>query len=58
MDDIFEKMDMAAKEAEKELRELDRAAVKTVALWWKKWYLKAGHKRLGRLLLTYAREEK
>jgi len=22
--------------------------------WWKKWYLKAGHKRLGRRLLEHA----
>jgi len=56
--EILEKMDAAAREAEKELRELPEDAVRKVAAWWKKWYLKAGHKRLGRLLLTYAREER
>jgi hypothetical protein len=45
-------MDEAAKEAEKELLEhFDQWSARAVAKWWTKWYLKAGHKRLGRLLV-------
>lgn len=27
--------------------------VTSLANWWHKWYLKAGHKRLGRMLMEY-----
>jgi len=46
-----EAMDLAASEAEKELESLDKKAVEVVALWWQKWYMDAGHKRLGRILI-------
>lgn len=46
-----EAMDLAASEAEQELDQLDMEAVTVVADWWKKNYLKAGHKRLARILL-------
>jgi len=52
-----EPMDNAAAEAANELVKLDKAALVKVATWWKKWYLKAGHKRLGRLLLRYASDD-
>jgi hypothetical protein len=29
-----------------------------VAKWWAAWYLKAGHKRLGRLLVELAKQKK
>jgi hypothetical protein len=48
---LMEDMDGAAKEAGKELVKLDQAAVKVVRDWWKANYMKAGHKRLGRVLL-------
>lgn len=44
-------MDEAAKEAELDLSNLTEEAVRSMADWWAKWYLKAGHKRLGRLLV-------
>ena len=45
-------MDEAAKAAEKELLEcFDDWSARALAKWWAKWYLKAGHKRLGRLLV-------
>lgn len=50
------KMDMAADAAEQELRmklEQDKAlqeAIKVLASWWKKWFMTAGHKRLGRII--------
>lgn len=52
MDFDAEAMNHAATEAEKELDEFeDLVAVAKLADWWKKWYLTAGHKRLGRVLL-------
>jgi hypothetical protein len=53
--DVLAKMDAAAEEAERELVTLDRAAVEVVAAWWLKWYITAGHKRLGRLLVKIAK---
>jgi len=51
-----EDMDNAAKEAETELTEkMPGEAVTQVAEWFAKWYLKAGHKRLGRLLVKIAK---
>lgn len=49
-------MDMAADAAEQELRammEQDKAladAIRKIASWWKKNFMKAGHKRLGRII--------
>ena len=52
-----EDMDKAAKDAEKDLTEtLSGESVTGVAEWFAKWYLKAGHKRLGRLLVTIAKD--
>jgi hypothetical protein len=53
--DVLTKMDAAAEQAEKDLATLDRAAVETIAAWWLKWYMTAGHKRLGRLLVRIAK---
>lgn len=47
-------MDAAAQVAAQELEKLDQQAVRQVADWWQAHYLKAGHKRLGRKLLTKA----
>jgi hypothetical protein len=45
-------MDEAAKQAETELlAHFDEWSARALAKWWTKWYLKAGHKRLGRLLV-------
>jgi hypothetical protein len=45
------KMDVKADEAEKELAGI--TTIKQFQDWWKKWYLDAGHKRLGRILIEY-----
>jgi len=52
---VLAKMDAAAEEAEKELTTLDQKAVEVLAVWWLKWYVTAGHKRLGRLLVKIAK---
>ena len=49
---IMDGMDQAAKEAESDLNTLDKTAVIAVAAWWRRWYLKAGHKRLGHALVN------
>lgn len=54
-DEQMEAMDAAAFLAHQELETAMQSpeaqqAILAVAKWWKKWYLKAGHKRLGRLL--------
>jgi hypothetical protein len=56
-DDLLAKMDAAAEEAEKDLVTLDRAAIEAVAAWWLKWYMKTGHKRLGRIMVRVAKSK-
>ena len=48
---ISTEMDEAAYKAQEDLGSLDSEAVKVVTAWWEKWYRRAGHKRLGRVLL-------
>ena len=55
--DLLAKMDAAAEEAEKDLETVDRAAIEVVAAWWLKWYMKAGHKRLGRIMVKIAKSK-
>ena len=54
--DQAEQMDLAASKAQVELDNLDFEMVAPVAEWWAKWYMTAGHKRLGRVLLEYRKE--
>lgn len=49
-------MDNAAAEAENDLNELPDEAVNPMADWWHRWFQKAGHKRLGRILVGIAKE--
>ena len=49
---IKAEMDEAAEVAKAELAKLDAGAVKVIKDWWQRHYLKAGHKRLGRVLLS------
>lgn len=51
-----EAMAEAAALAAKELEGLPREHINTIATWWKSWYMKAGHKRLGRALLGFAKK--
>ena len=50
-----EQMDEAASEAKQDLSNLTDEAVKAVAGWFAKHYLKAGHKRLGRILVKISK---
>ncbi len=53
--DIIDKMDQAAKEAKEVLTLMKNggaATMESVVQWWKDWYPKAGHKRLGRILAS------
>ena len=47
--------DEAAAVAAEELKKLPAEQVKVVADWWAKYYMSAGHKRLGRLLVAISR---
>jgi len=51
-------MDNAAVDAENDAAEnVPDEALAEIASWWKRHYLKAGHKRLARILLQYAPKE-
>ena len=46
-------MDEAAQEASKELlTNIASWTATDVAEWWNRWYMKAGHKRLGRVMVA------
>ena len=47
--------DEAAAIAAEELKKLPQDQVKIVADWWAKYYMTAGHKRLGRLLVAISK---
>lgn len=47
-----EQMDGYAKEAGDELLVMcEEGSIPELADWWRRWYMKAGHKRLARLLM-------
>jgi len=48
-------MDKAAQDAAQELN--PGWTAQEVAQWWAKWYPKAGHKRLGRLIVALTKKE-
>jgi hypothetical protein len=50
-------MDVAAEQAAEELKEglASNWRAEDVAVWWVAWYMKAGHKRLGRVMLELGR---
>lgn len=53
-----EDMDSAALQARSELnRHLAEWRTKEIAQWWRRWYMRAGHKRLGRVLLDIANQD-
>lgn len=57
-EDITSKMNASAEEARQELLTmLADTTTPAIALidWWKKWYPKAGHKRLGRTLAKWGK---
>ncbi len=52
---LFEGMDEAADKAKAEFDEMSEEVKRVFSLWMKKWYLKAGYRRLGRIAVTYAK---
>jgi len=52
---MMAEMDKAAQEAEKELKAMSQHITVPIARWWQKHYLKAGHKRLGRIMVAHAK---
>jgi len=56
-EEILRGMDEAAKLAKEDFDTLPEEIKKGAAAWIRKWYLKAGYKRLGRLLVSYAKEQ-
>lgn len=54
-----EEMDISAEEANQELIRLldamkpdEKVAVTRLIGWWKKWFMSAGYKRLGRIIVN------
>ena len=53
-----EDMNNAATQASEDLNSLldeDAESINRVAVWYAKWYMRAGHKRLGRILADIGR---
>ena len=55
-EEILRGMDEATKQAKADFMTLTEDVKKGAAAWVRKWYLKAGYKRLGRFLVSYAKE--
>ena len=53
-EEVVKNMDAAAEVAEEKLKEISKDVTIQIADWWKNNYMKAGHKRLAKILLTYA----
>jgi hypothetical protein len=53
---IMEEMDTAAVEADKVLRAMAQRDSVPVARWFAAHYKSAGHKRLGRVLVAFAKD--
>ena len=54
---LLQQMDKDALAAREELeRQLNDRQAKDVAQWWKRWYMKTGHKRLGRILVALSKK--
>lgn len=49
-----QEMDNAAVDAQNELVDMPDDALAMVANWFHRWYMRAGYKRLGRILIEYA----
>ncbi len=52
---LFEGMDEAADMAKAEFDQMPDEVKKVFSLWMRKWYLKAGYRRLGRIAVSYAK---
>ena len=57
--EMMKQMDEAAAQAEAEFYKDGKDwKADDVVTWWSRWYLKAGHKRLGRILVAKGRKAK
>lgn len=52
---MMEDMDAAAIVAEEAFKAMPQTTTAPVARWWLEHYAKAGHKRLGRMMVTFAK---
>lgn len=52
---LFANMDEAAQKAKEEFDQMPEDVKKTFSVWMRKWYLKAGYRRLGRIAVSYAK---
>lgn len=57
-EELTKRMDENAAEAKKEFDELPIEARKIISSWVFKWYMKAGFRRLGRIMVSFAKEKK
>jgi predicted flavoprotein YhiN len=58
-DEMMRKMDEAAEQAKAELAQnLAAWSAHDIIRWWANWYIKAEHKRLGRILVTVSKDLK
>ena len=49
---LMQQMDEAATQARIDLEQnIDNWSGRDMIIWWSKWYMKTGHKRLGRILV-------
>jgi hypothetical protein len=57
-EEMMQAMDQAAIQAEQFLRSILGAdcSAEDVLRWFKNWYLQAGHKRLGRIMVKLSKE--
>lgn len=50
---LMRQMDDAASRAQTEIEQnIDNLSARDIISWWSKWYMKTGHKRLGRILVA------
>ena len=57
MDEQVNEMDVAAQQAQEELKaNFETWSAKDMGAWWGRNFLKAGHKRLGRVLVAVSKE--
>lgn len=55
-EELMRQMDDAAAQAQTELEQnIDNLSARDIISWWSKWYMKTGHKRLGRILIAMGR---
>ncbi|MBF0569356.1 MAG: hypothetical protein HQL18_01085 [Candidatus Omnitrophica bacterium] len=58
-EEVMKQMDDAAAAAEVELhKNYINWSASDLVHWWSQWYMKAGHKRLGRILVAKGRKPK